>query len=147
MIAYIEDVNKQGAFMPYLNIKLSGEKNEETSRRVASALTDLTGQLLSKKREVTAVVVEFIDSVRWFVGAAPLTDLQETSFYLEIKVTKATNTKSEKAAYLAQTFKTLEAILGPLHPASYAVIQEVDADAWGYEGRTQEYRFVTGQML
>jgi hypothetical protein len=31
----------------------------------------------------------------------------------------------------------LEAALGSLHPASYVVVDELDAGAWGYDGRTQ----------
>jgi 4-oxalocrotonate tautomerase len=132
--------------MPYLNIKLSSQPSEEMSRRVASALTGLTGELLNKKREVTAVAVDFLDAARWFVAGTSLAELGKHTFYLEIKITKGTNTKREKAAYLAEVFKALEGILGPLHPASYAVIQEVDADGWGYGGQTQEHRFIAGQM-
>jgi 4-oxalocrotonate tautomerase len=134
------------ALMPYINIKLSIEPSEAVSRKVASALTDLTAELLKKKREVTSVVVEYVSPASWFVGAAALAEHGGKSAYLEVNVTKGTNTKDEKAAYLAQAFKALEEILGALHPASYAVIHEIDADAWGYQGRTQEHRFIAGRM-
>jgi 4-oxalocrotonate tautomerase len=132
--------------MPYLNIKLCAASSAETSRLVAAALTDLTAELLKKKRELTAVAVEYVDPVSWFIAGVPLADTKQRSFYLDIKVTGGANTKDEKAVYIARVFSALEAILGAVHPASYAVIHEVDADAWGYQGRTQEFRFISGRL-
>jgi 4-oxalocrotonate tautomerase len=37
--------------------------------------------------------------------------------------------------------------LGTLNPASYVVIQDVRGDSWGYEGLTQEYRYIKGKSL
>ncbi len=39
----------------------------------------------------------------------------------------------------------MNTILGELHPASYVVIMDVPADSWGYEGATQEYRYIKGK--
>ncbi len=36
---------------------------------------------------------------------------------------------------------------GSLNPASYIVIHEVRADSWGYEGATQEFRYIKGKLL
>jgi 4-oxalocrotonate tautomerase len=33
-------------------------------------------------------------------------------------------------------------LLGPVHDDSYIMIHEVPAPAWGYSGKTQEYRFI-----
>ena len=59
-----------------------------------------------------------------------------------MKVTEGTNTKDEKAAFLRGAYAAAEAVLGPVDPASYIVIQEVRADAWGYAGATQEQRYI-----
>ncbi len=37
--------------------------------------------------------------------------------------------------------------MGRLNPASYIVVQDVRADAWGYAGETQEYRYIKGKVL
>ncbi len=66
------------------------------------------------------------------------------SFFLEVRVTEGTNTSDEKADYVHRVFTALEQVLGPLHPASYVVIHEVRADAWGYQGATQAYRYGDG---
>ena len=41
----------------------------------------------------------------------------------------------------------MQKIVGDLAPASYIVIHEVHADAWGYQGQTQEFRYIQGKAL
>jgi len=131
--------------MPFLNVKLSGPESLEKTATIAAALTDLTVRVLKKKRELTAVAVEFVAPQRWFVGGTSLHEQVISSFYLDIKVTEGTNTKDEKSQYVEQVFASVEAIIGTLAPASYVVVQEVRADAWGYQGQTQEFRYVRGK--
>ena len=133
--------------MPYLNLKLCGEPSQETTGLIAKSLTDLTAEILKKKRELTAVAVEFVAPSRWYIGGTSLADQSLRSFYLDIKVTDGTNTKDEKALYALRAFAGIEAIVGTLAPASYIVIHEVRADAWGYEGQTQEFRYVRGKAM
>ena len=133
--------------MPYLNIKLSGVASDETSKQVAEKLTYLTAELLHKKRELTSVAVEFLPRDSWFIGGSSLTSRSEQSFFLDIKVTEGTNTKDEKAQFVEQAFQAIEGIVGALASASYIVIHAVPADAWGYQGQTQEYRYIKGKAL
>lgn len=133
--------------MPYLNIKISGTRTQADSARVAALLTDLTAEVLGKKRELTSVAVEWISPEHWFVAQAPVSEQGVATCFLDIKITEGTNSKDQKAAYVAQVFEKLEAMLGPLHPASYVVIDEVRADAWGYQGLTQEHRYIHGKRM
>jgi 4-oxalocrotonate tautomerase len=133
--------------MPYLNAKLCALYSQETSNKIATTLTNLTTEILKKKRELTAVAVEYVPSGQWYIGGASLVDQSLASFYLDIKVTEGTNTKDEKALYVSCVFAGIEAIVGPLAPASYIVIHEVRADAWGYQGQTQECRYIVGKSL
>ena len=133
--------------MPYLKLKLSAPESVETTEKIAIVLTELTADILKKKRELTAVEIEFISPQRWFIGGVSLQEQNATSFYLDIKVTEGTNTKDEKARYVGQVFSSIETIVGPLATASYVVIEEVNADAWGYQGQTQEFRYIKGKAL
>jgi 4-oxalocrotonate tautomerase len=133
--------------MPYLNLKLCAPPSPEISTQIAAALTDLTAEVLKKKRELTAVVVEYVAPAQWYIGGASLASQPLCSFYLDIKVTEGTNTKDEKALYVARVFEAIEKIVGAVAPASYIVIHEVHADAWGYQGQTQEFRYVKGKAL
>lgn len=57
-----------------------------------------------------------------------------------------TNTKHEKALYLAEVFALMRRILGDLHEESYVLVHEVPADAYGFGGPTQEHRYVAGKI-
>jgi 4-oxalocrotonate tautomerase len=133
--------------MPYLNLKLSGSPSPATTRQLAIALTDLTARILGKKRLLTSVAIERIPAAEWMVGGIPVAEKGSTTFFLEVKVTEGTNTKDEKAAYIEGVFQAVASALGSIDPASYAVIHEVRADAWGYEGVTQENRYIRGKPL
>jgi 4-oxalocrotonate tautomerase len=130
--------------MPLLNIKISAPASQATTQQVASLLTDLTHQHLKKRRELTAIQVEYVPAHEWFIGGESLAATQRHSFSLNIKVTEGTNSKDEKSNYVAAVFAAIQSILGELAPASYVVIQEVRADSWGYAGRTQEFRYING---
>lgn len=129
--------------MPYLNVKLSVAPSAELAKKVAETLSTHTSEVLGKKPEVTSIAVEFVEPAQWFVGGRPVGEHATATFYLDVKITEGTNTKAEKADYIARVFDAMQSIMGPLTPASYIVIDEVRADAWGFEGRTQEYRFVS----
>src|SRR5205823_11792837 len=64
------------------------------------------------------------------------------SFWLDVHVSEGTNTKDEKAAYLAALFQRMGELLGPLHEESYAHVDEVKGDAYGFGGFTQERRYI-----
>jgi 4-oxalocrotonate tautomerase len=133
--------------MPYLNFKLCASPSQHISTQIASALTDLTVEVLGKKREYTAVTVDYIAPEQWYIGGAPAAGSPHQTFYLDIKITEGTNTKDEKAMYVSRIFAAIEAIVGAVAPISYIVIHEVRADAWGYQGQTQELRYIKGKSL
>ena len=67
----------------------------------------------------------------------PSTDAQgKSSVYFDIKVTEETNTKAEKAQYIAEAFTAFAELLGNLHEESYIYVQDVRAAAYGYGGRS-----------
>ena len=75
------------------------------------------------------------------VGGQTLAAQGKNSVYFDIKVTDETNTKAEKAQYIADAFKAFAELLGNLHEESYIYVQDVRAAAYGYGGKTQEYRY------
>jgi 4-oxalocrotonate tautomerase len=106
--------------MPYLNLKIAGANEPRAIAELAGQLTMLTTEVLSKRREATAVAVELVPAGHWFVAGRPLA-AGRRAFFLEVKVTEGTNTKDEKAAFLKGTHAAAEAVLGPVDPASYIV--------------------------
>jgi 4-oxalocrotonate tautomerase len=75
------------------------------------------------------------------VGGRSLSEQGKSSIYFDIKITDETNTKAEKAKYIFEAFEAFSKLLGNLHDESYIYVQDVRAAAYGYGGRTQEYRF------
>ena len=123
--------------MPYINIKINCEKSEELREEIVNMVLENTSEILHKKKEVTSILIEFVSADDWYIG-----NKKEKTFYLDIKVTKGTNTKDEKATYIKKTYSDCKTLLGDISPASYINIDEVDGDSWGFEGLTQEYRYI-----
>lgn len=132
--------NQPEPSMPILNVKVSAQRTPELSARIAETLLDLTTRVLGKRRDLTAVVITFVDPADWYIAGRSLADLKQSSFYFDVKVVDETNTKAEKARYIAEAFAAFEGLLGALHPESYVYVQDVRATAYGFGGRTQEYR-------
>lgn len=127
--------------MPILNVKVSGKKSPELTQQIAELLLDVTTRILGKKRELTAIAIDYVDHDAWIVGGRPLSEWKKNSFYFDIKITDETNTKDEKAGYIREAFAGFERILGDLHEESYIHVEDVRAASYGYGGRTQEYRY------
>lgn len=127
--------------MPILNVKVSVPKSRETIGQISELLLELTSRILKKKREVTAIVIDFADPDSWIVGGKSLSEHKKHSFYFDIKITDETNTKDEKAQYIREAFAGFSRLLGDVHEESYIYVQDVRAASYGYGGKTQEYRY------
>jgi len=127
--------------MPILNVKISGVASAERSQQIAQMLSRHTQEILNKKPALISIAISYIDPAHWIVGGETLAVLKKSSVYLDIKITDETNTKSEKAEYIKEVFKSFEGLLGDLHHESYIYVEDVRATAYGYGGLTQEYRY------
>jgi len=113
---------------------------------IANAVSELTAEILHKDPKVTAIIVKAVEASDWFAGGKSLADQRLASYWIDIHVSEGTNTKDEKAAYLAAMFKRMTGILGPLHPETYLHVDEVKGDAYGFGGLTQERRYIAGKL-
>jgi 4-oxalocrotonate tautomerase len=132
--------------MPILNVSVSANPDAALSEKIANELSGLTKNILHKDPGVTSVAITYIAPENWIVGGKSLASQARNSFWLDIKVTAGTNTKSEMADYIEAVFRTMGGVLGELHDTSYTVVHEVPAAAWGFAGKTQEHRFVAGRI-
>jgi 4-oxalocrotonate tautomerase len=130
--------------MPILNVKVSAKRSPEMTRAIADLLLDLTMRILHKKREVTSIAIDYVDPADWIVGGRSLAEQGRSSMYFDIKITDETNTKDEKAQYIREAFDAFARLLGDLHEESYIYVQDVRAAAYGFGGKTQEYRYQRG---
>ena len=128
--------------MPILNLKISAAPSPELVAAASEILLDLTVRILHKKRDLSAIAIDFVPPEHWVVGGKTLAEQGKRSFYLDIKIVDGTNTKDEKAAYVAAVFDAFARLLGDLHAESYIFVHDVRADAYGYGGQTQEARYI-----
>ena len=126
-----------------LTVKLAAPPSDDLSQRVATSLTELTHTVLHKDPSVTLVAIDYVDPERWFIAGSHAAQ----GYFVEIRVTEGTNTKAEKAEYVARVHAALESLLGGTVPVSYVQIVEVHADAYGYGGLTAEWRFISSQRV
>lgn len=127
--------------MPYLHIQISGVADPELAGRVAGAATELTARWLGKDPALTAVVIDFIDARQWHVGGQALSGSARRSYHWRADITDETNTKREKADYLAAVHQAMDRLLDGVAEHSYVHVADLRASAYGYGGRTQEQRF------
>lgn len=132
--------------MPYIHIAVTRKADPALSREIASRISTLTATHLRKDPTITAVSVTYVDPQHWFAGGKSLAEQGRNTFWLDIKVVDGSNTKTEMAAYLESVYAAMSELLGNVHSESYALVHEVPAAAYGYAGKTQEYRFISRQM-
>jgi 4-oxalocrotonate tautomerase len=129
--------------MPLITVTYATPHTAPVSKAaVAAEVSRLSSGILGKDPKVTAIIVTQNDPADWFCGGRSLTDQGVASFWLDIHITDGTNTKDEKAAFIAETFKAMGKLIGPLHNESYVHVHDVRADAYGFGGQTQERRYI-----
>ncbi|WP_337967156.1 hypothetical protein [uncultured Flavobacterium sp.] len=132
--------------MPAINLQVSGQENPALAKELVQTISSLTKEILNKKPEVTVVTVSFIPDYLWFINSKSLAELKKNSFFLTIKISDSTNLKDDKAKFIEALHNSLASIISNLHPVSYAAIEEMKADAYGYEGLTIEYKIIKNKI-
>ena len=132
--------------MPILIVNVSRPCSADLTKQVAGKLAELTARILKKPPEVTSIAIDYVLPEHWVVAGRTLVEHGKSSFYFDIKVTEGTNTKDEMAHYIAEAFAAFREILGDLHDESYVYVEEVRGAAYGYGGRTQEFRYVKAKL-
>ena len=132
--------------MPFVHIRIAGRSplSPEQIRRLQTGATRLMAEVMRKKAELTAVLVEEAPARAWSVGGEPV----PAAAHLDVKVTAGTNSTAEKERFVAEAMALLREAAGEALPlATYVVVHEVAGDAWGYDGLTQEERRVRRESL
>jgi 4-oxalocrotonate tautomerase len=133
--------------MPLITVTYSSLRDAASLKAdIAAAVSELTAKILHKDPKVTAIIVKSVAAADWFAGGKSLEEQNLASFWLDIHISEGTNTKDEKADYLAAMFKRMGELLGPLHNESYLHVDEVRGDAYGFGGLTQERRYIAGKL-
>lgn len=128
--------------MPMITVDVAGEPDGPLAERIAEVVAGLTARVLGKDPRVTAVAVSWVPRRQWFVAGQSTAARGRPAFFVDVRISDGTNTKDEKARFVAEVFAALERLLGPVEAESYVHVDDVRADAYGYGGLTQERRYV-----
>lgn len=124
--------------MPFVSIALSDPAPSATViAALQNRMTRLMVSIMGKAGAVTAVRIDACSPAAWAVGGHPATEL---AAHVEITVTAGTNTAAQMADLIAATTIMLKEEAAVRETASYVVIRECPATAWGYDGETQASR-------
>lgn len=133
--------------MPLITVQYTSRRSSASLKaEIAAAVSNLSAEILHKDPRVTAVIVQSVDAGDWFAGGQSLAEQKLASIWVDIHITDGTNSKDEKAEFIAQTFARMDELLGPLHTESYIHVHDVRADAYGFGGLTQERRYIAGKL-
>jgi len=127
--------------MPYIHIQISGRADPELAARVADSASELTARILHKDPQLTAVVIDFVPATQWFIAGRPLAQEPKRSYHWTVSITDETNTKAEKSDYLAAVHRAMDELLGGAAEHSYTYVIDARAAAYGFGGKSQEWRY------
>lgn len=124
--------------MPFVSAKIGGVALDPAIvGALQRGLTGLMAEVLGKRADLTAVLVEAAGAGGWSVGAEAVSP----AAHVEAAITHGSNTPAQKARFVAQAHALLARVLpGPLPVATYVILREVPGESWGYGGLTQAER-------
>ena len=131
--------------MPLITVQYATQRHVPKAD-IAASITKLSADILRKDPNVTAVIVQSVDPSDWFAGGRSLAEQKLASVWVDIHISDGTNSKDEKADFIAAVYKRMEELLGPLHRESYVHVHDVRADAYGFGGLTQERRYIARKL-
>jgi 4-oxalocrotonate tautomerase len=126
--------------MPSITLKLSGPRQPDMGQLAMAIVNHLTAEVLGKDLALMATTVEYVADEDWFIAGQPLSQIGGRAFNLVVSITDETNTKKEKARFLHEVHAALKKLFPDLHDISYIYLIDARAAAYGYGGRTQEWR-------
>ncbi len=111
--------------MPYINLKTNLKNFEEKKNKILELVVLATRDILRKDEKVTSILIEKLPFKSWHINS-----INSATFFLEIKITKDSNTKEEKAEFIKTVYNGLKTIEPNINFASYILIDEINGDSW-----------------
>lgn len=124
--------------MPFVNLKiLKNQVNLEKKKALISGLTDLIVNIMGRDRELTVITVDELEEYQWAIGGVTLDEDESEKkivTFVNIKVSKGTTNSDEMDKMMKATKELIIKVLGSSAVTNYFVIDELNPDAWGFDG-------------
>ncbi len=124
--------------MPFIRITVFGPAlTVQQVTHLQRGTTDLMTSGMRKPIDGTSVVVEQIGHGGWSIAGEPVS----LAAQVDAVIGKGTNSRAEKAEFMADMMALLRTVLGPaLRDETYIVIHEIDPASYGRGGLTRAQR-------
>lgn len=124
--------------MPHVNIKLVKQQNDSNSKqKIIDGIMDIIVNIMGRDRNFTVINIEEVDASNWYIGEKPLSqkaDNHSGLIYVEIKISKGTSNAAQMLEVIKAGRELVKKVLGSCDVTNYFVINELNPDAWGYDG-------------
>lgn len=123
--------------MPFVNLKLvEGQTTSEQRENIIKGLTDLIVNIMGRDRDLTVITMDELNANQWAIGGKTMEQLganRKVSF-VNIKISKGTSNPEEMARMMQATKELMLEVLGNSEETNYFIIDELNPDAWGFDG-------------
>jgi 4-oxalocrotonate tautomerase len=131
-------INEGGLIMPFVNLKLvKGQVSLEQKNKIIEGMTDLIVNVMGRDKNLTVITVDELDCVNWAIGGKTFNELsseKRTVSFVNIKVSKGTTNPEEMARMMKESKDLMVKVLGNSDETNYFIIDELNPDAWGFDG-------------
>lgn len=134
--------------MPFVNLKLvKNQVSQEQKSKIIEGITDLIVNIMGRERSFTVITVDELEKVDWAIGGKSLNDPENENrivSFVNIKVSKGTTNPSEISKMMISIKELMINILGNSDETNYFIIDELNPDAWGFDGLSMTERAKLG---
>jgi len=124
--------------MPHVNVKLVKQQNDGNSKQqIIDGIMDIIVNIMGRDRNFTVINLEEVDASNWYIGGKPLSQKAGNHgglIYVEIKISKGTSSAAQMLEVIKAGRELVKKVLGSCDITNYFVINELNPDAWGYDG-------------
>lgn len=128
--------------MPYVNLKIVKQQvNSDKKELLLKGLMDIIVNKMGRDPKLTVITVDEIDKSNWYIGGQSINESKnEFVSFVEIKISKGTSNPEQMAEVIKSGKDLINNILGTSDKTNYFVINELNPDAWGFDGITMTDR-------
>ncbi len=134
--------------MPYVNLKfVKNQITPEQKRAVIKGITDLIVSIMGRDRSLTVITIDELEASQWAIGGVCLDELKKNDVvsFVNLKVSKGTTNPDEINKMMKATKELMKHELGNNEEANYFIIDELNPDAWGFDGISMTVRKMIGK--
>lgn len=135
---------KGETIMPFVNLKIvKNQVTAEKKKQLIGGLTDLIVNIMGRARELTVITVDELDASQWAIGGVSLDENESEKkivTFVNIKVSRGTTNPDEINRMMKAVKEMTVEVLGSNSVTNYFIIDELNPDAWGYDGTSMTER-------